>query len=128
MSAVRERRRDGGARRRRQWGSARHQDPLPAVPRVAADWVVGVGRVAVAISTAAWVTFMVASIMRDFARRGQDAGSVIQTAAFLLLVTLLALSALAYMTARLGFYYRARTIGAPARHARSIFLRSRSRR
>ena len=125
MSALRGRRRDGGGRRRRQWGSDRHQDPLPAVPRVAADWLVGLGRVAVAVSTAAWVTFMVASIMRDFSRRGQDAGSVVQTAVFLLLVTLLALSALAYMTARLGFYYRARTHRRAARATLDEFFASR---
>jgi cellulose synthase/poly-beta-1,6-N-acetylglucosamine synthase-like glycosyltransferase len=125
VSALRGRRRDGGGRRRRQWGSDRHQDPLPAVPRVAADWLVGVGRVAVAVSTAAWVTFMVASIMRDFSRRGQDAGSVVQTAAFLLLVTLLAVSALAYMTARLGFYYRARTHRRAARATLDEFFASR---
>jgi len=125
VSALGSRRRDVPGRRRRQWGSDRHQDPLPAVPRVAADWLVGLGRVAVAVSTAAWVTFMVASIMRDFSRRGQDAGSIIQTAVFLLLVTLLALSALAYMTARLGFYYRARTHRRAARATLDEFFAGR---
>jgi cellulose synthase/poly-beta-1,6-N-acetylglucosamine synthase-like glycosyltransferase len=82
---------------------------MPAVPRAAGDHLVGLGRVAVAISTAAWLAFMVASVMRDFSRHGQGTGSVIATIVFLVLVSLLALSALAYMTARLGFYYRAGT-------------------
>jgi cellulose synthase/poly-beta-1,6-N-acetylglucosamine synthase-like glycosyltransferase len=118
-------RRHGGPHRRRQWGSDRHQDPMPAVPRVAGDGLVGLGRVAVAVSTAAWLTFMVASLMRDFAHPGENAGSVVQTIAFMLLVSLLAFSALAYMTARLGFYYRARTHRRAARATLDEFFAGR---
>jgi cellulose synthase/poly-beta-1,6-N-acetylglucosamine synthase-like glycosyltransferase len=112
-------------RSRRQWGSDRHLDPMPAVPRPASEGLVGLGRVAVVVSTAAWLAFIVASAMRDFSRPGENAGAVVQTVAFMLLVSLLALSAIAYMTARLGFYYRARTHRRAARATLDEFFATR---
>jgi cellulose synthase/poly-beta-1,6-N-acetylglucosamine synthase-like glycosyltransferase len=82
---------------------------MPAVPRPADERLIGLGRLAVALCAAAWLAFIVASAVSDFSRRHETAGNVIQTIAFMVLVTLLALSALAYTMARLGFYFRART-------------------
>jgi len=56
---------------------------------------------------------------------GENAGAVVQTVAFMLLVSLLALSAIAYMTARLGFYYRARTHRRAARATLDEFFATR---
>ena len=98
-----------GLRSGREWGADRHENPMPAVPRVPDERLVSFGRVAVALCVGAWLAFVIASAVTDFDNARETAGAVIQSIVFVILVTLLALSALAYMTARLGFYYRART-------------------
>jgi cellulose synthase/poly-beta-1,6-N-acetylglucosamine synthase-like glycosyltransferase len=93
----------------REWGSDRHQNPMPIVPRPPDERLVSLGRLAVALCVTAWLAFVIASAVTDFNGYHESAGDVIQSIGFVILVTLLAFSALAYMTARLGFYYRART-------------------
>jgi len=108
----------------REWGADRHGDPMPAVPRPVSDRVVGLGRLAVALGALAWLAFIVTTATH-FSRYSKSAGSIVQTVAFAALVTLLALSALAYMMARLGFYYRIRIHRRAARATLDEFFATR---
>ena len=90
-----------------QWGADSHQDPMPTVPRVAGDWAMAFGRAAVVVTVAAWVALMV-TVLNAQIGAGGGRSSVLGTIAFLLAVSLLAASAIAYLVGRLGFYYRAR--------------------
>ena len=108
----------------REWGSDRHGDPMPAVPRPADDRFVSLGRLAVALGAIAWLAFVVTTATH-FSRYSRSAGSIVQTIVFAVLVTLLALSALAYMMARLGFYYRIRTHRRAARATLDEFFAAR---
>lgn len=94
---------------RRQWGADRHGNPMPAVPRSAGEWTMAVGRAAVVVTVAAWIGLVVTIVQTQLLTGGPGRASVFQTIAFLLVVSLLAASSTAYLTGRLGFYYRART-------------------
>ncbi|MHB1571936.1 MAG: glycosyltransferase family 2 protein, partial [Solirubrobacteraceae bacterium] len=96
------------SRRRRQWGADRHQNPMPAVPRIAGEWTMAVGRTAVVVTVAAWIALLFTVINSQVINAGPGHASIVQTVLFLIVVSLLAASATAYLVARLGFYYRAR--------------------
>ncbi len=93
-------------RRRRSAGS--HQNPMPAVPRVAGDWAMGFGRGAVVFTVAAWAALVVTVVNGQVVEGVAGDASLLETAGFLVAVSLLAASATAYLFGRLGFYYRAR--------------------
>ncbi|HEX8753153.1 MAG TPA: glycosyltransferase family 2 protein [Solirubrobacterales bacterium] len=101
------RRRQGPVGVRRQWGADSHQDPMPAVPRVAGDWAMAFGRGAVVVTVAAWLALVV-TVVNGQVLAGSGHASPLEIAFFLAAVTLLAASATAYLFGRLGFYYRAR--------------------
>ncbi len=103
MSVLKSRRGPGGIRR--QWGVPPHPDPMPAVPRIAGEWTMIFGRAAVVVTVAAWVALVVSILARAFSGSGR--ASVVETVGFLLAATLLTASAISYLAARLGFYYRA---------------------
>lgn len=90
---------------KRQWGADSHQDPMPVVPRIAGEWSMAFGRAAVVVTVAAWVALVVTILARVL--RTNSSTNVVETVGFLVAVTMLAASALAYLVGRLGFYYRA---------------------
>lgn len=92
---------------RRQWGADSHADPMPAVPRVAGDWAMAFGRAAVVVTVAAWAV-LVLSVLNGQIEGVAGRASLFETVGFLVAVSLLAASAIAYLFGRLGFYYRAR--------------------
>jgi cellulose synthase/poly-beta-1,6-N-acetylglucosamine synthase-like glycosyltransferase len=96
--------------RRRQWGSDRRTGALPATPRPASDATVALGRLAIVVTVAAWLAYVVTWFFDDFFRPGHE-GAVARTeeVLYLLIVTLLTASAMAYLLSRLGFFYRTRT-------------------
>jgi cellulose synthase/poly-beta-1,6-N-acetylglucosamine synthase-like glycosyltransferase len=91
---------------RRQWGADRHENPMPVVPRKAGEWTMTIGRAALVITVAAWVALVATVVNSQLLRGGPGRASVLQTVGFLLVVSLLAASAVAYLIGRLGFYYR----------------------
>ena len=93
---------------RRQWGADTHENPMPVVPRIAGEWSMLFGRVAVVVTVAAWAALVITVLGRAF-RPGWEHAGLIETFGFLFAVTMLAASALAYLVGRLGFYYRANT-------------------
>lgn len=90
---------------RRQWGADSHADPMPVVPRVSGDWAMAFGRAAVVVTVVAWAALVI-SVLNGQIVSGST--GLLQTIFFLLAVSLLAASAIAYLVGRLGFYYRAR--------------------
>jgi cellulose synthase/poly-beta-1,6-N-acetylglucosamine synthase-like glycosyltransferase/chitodextrinase len=97
-------------RQRRQWGSDRPSRRLLTVPKPASDSRIATGRLAIVVTVATWVAYLVDWLFEDFFRPGYDgAGARAEEIVYLLIVTLLTVSALAYLLSRLGFFYRTRT-------------------
>ena len=95
-------------RPRRQWGSDRHVNPMPAVPRLAGEWTMMLGRAAVVVTVGAWLALVVTVVQSQLLSGGPGRAGALETIAFLFVVTMLAASASAYLVGRLGFYYRVR--------------------
>ena len=96
---------------RRQWGADRHENPMPAVPRKAGEWTMTIGRMALVATVAAWIALVATVVKSELLDSGPGRASVLQTVAYLLVVSLLAASAVAYLVGRLG-----RRVAAPGRH------------
>jgi cellulose synthase/poly-beta-1,6-N-acetylglucosamine synthase-like glycosyltransferase/chitodextrinase len=96
--------------RRRQWGSDRRARALSLVARPVSDTRVAMGRLAIVVTVGAWLGYLVVWFFSDFFHPGLE-GAVDRAEAilYLIIVTLLTASALAYLLSRLGFFYRTRT-------------------
>jgi len=94
---------------RRQWGADRRVDPLPAVAAPASDKVIALGRVGIVATVLAWVAYIVSTVITRFVNRGFDGMRLTsETAGYVAITSLLALSALSYLIARQGALYRTR--------------------
>jgi cellulose synthase/poly-beta-1,6-N-acetylglucosamine synthase-like glycosyltransferase/chitodextrinase len=114
------------SRRRRQWGSDRRNRALPATPKPVSDGRVAMGRLAVIITVGAWLAYLVSWFFNDFFRPGyESAAARTEGILYLVIVTLLTVSALAYLLSRLGFFYRTRTHHRAARATIDQFFDSR---
>jgi cellulose synthase/poly-beta-1,6-N-acetylglucosamine synthase-like glycosyltransferase len=94
--------------RRRQWGSDRRERALPLVSKPATNGALGAARVAILVTFVGWCAFAAATVHRAFSYRAFDARALLDAALYMVVVTLLTASALAYLVARLGFLYRTR--------------------
>ncbi|HXB66240.1 MAG TPA: glycosyltransferase family 2 protein [Solirubrobacteraceae bacterium] len=106
--ALLRRHKQSGPGIRRQWGADSHENPMPAVPRIAGEWAMAFGRAAVVLTVAAWVALVVTVLNGQVIEGVSGHASLLETVGFLIAVSLLAASATAYLFGRLGFYYRAR--------------------
>jgi cellulose synthase/poly-beta-1,6-N-acetylglucosamine synthase-like glycosyltransferase/chitodextrinase len=98
-------------RRRRQWGGDRRDArAVPTLSKPVSDTRVAMGRLAIILTVCAWLAYTVTWFFSDFFHPGYE-GAVARTeeVLYLVIVTLLTVSALAYLLSRLGFMYRART-------------------
>ncbi len=98
-------------RRRRQWGGDRRDArAVPTLSKPVSDTRVAMGRLAIIITVCAWLAYTVTWFFSDFFHPGYE-GAVARTeeVLYLVIVTLLTVSALAYLLSRLGFMYRVRT-------------------
>ena len=103
--------RGGGTRgRRRQWGHDRRTHALPVVAPPVSDRRVAMGRLAIMVTVTAWVGYFVWWLLKDLLNH-QYSGAVdrVESILYLLIVTLLTASSLAYLLSRLGFCYRTRS-------------------
>jgi cellulose synthase/poly-beta-1,6-N-acetylglucosamine synthase-like glycosyltransferase len=78
---------------------------MPVVPRIAGEWSMLFGRSAVVFTVAAWLA-LVSTILGLWSHSSART-PIVETVGFLIAVTMLAASAIAYLVGRLGFYYRA---------------------
>jgi cellulose synthase/poly-beta-1,6-N-acetylglucosamine synthase-like glycosyltransferase/chitodextrinase len=98
-------------KRRRQLGSDRRTTrAMPMVPKPVSETRIAMGRLALIVTVAAWIGYVINWFFSDFFHPGFE-GAVARTEEilYLLIVTLLTVSALAYLLTRLGFMYRTRT-------------------
>jgi cellulose synthase/poly-beta-1,6-N-acetylglucosamine synthase-like glycosyltransferase/chitodextrinase len=98
-------------KRRRQWGGDRRNTrAMPMVPKPVSDTRVAMARLAIIVTVCAWLAYTVMWFFSDFFHPGYE-GAVARTeeVLYLVIVTLLTVSAVAYLLARLGFMYRTRT-------------------
>lgn len=80
------------------------------VPRPVSDRRVAMGRLAIIVTVVAWLGYLVTWFFQDFFHPGYEtAVARSEEVLYLVIVTLLTVSALAYLLARLGFFYRTRT-------------------
>jgi cellulose synthase (UDP-forming) len=94
---------------RRQWGSDRRVDPLPAVAPPASDRLIAFGRVGIVTTVLAWAAYLISTVITHFVNRGFDGMRLTsETAGYVAITSLLALSALSYLIARQGALYRSR--------------------
>jgi cellulose synthase/poly-beta-1,6-N-acetylglucosamine synthase-like glycosyltransferase len=93
---------------KRQWGSDRRA-PLPVVPASTSESTLLIGQLAIAVTVIGWALFVILTLTRsslggDPARPSLD----LATIGYLVIMSLLACSSLAYLTTRLGYYSRTR--------------------
>lgn len=94
---------------RRQWGSDRRTEPLPLVPPKVSEGRMAIGRLAIVLTVSAWAVYTAFMIEQQFIEGKVDsARQVIEALVYLLMVTGLATSAMAYLISRIGFFYRSR--------------------
>jgi cellulose synthase/poly-beta-1,6-N-acetylglucosamine synthase-like glycosyltransferase/EAL domain-containing protein (putative c-di-GMP-specific phosphodiesterase class I) len=68
------------------------------------------GRLAIVLTVSAWMYYVAVTVEEQFlAGRADDSRLVIEAVAYLVVVTGLAASAIAYLSTRIGFFYRARS-------------------
>ncbi|WP_235436305.1 glycosyltransferase family 2 protein [Arthrobacter sp. RIT-PI-e] len=95
--------------RRRQWGAERRSEPLSIVHPTPSSRKIALGRLAIVTTVLAWVTYIITTIVRQFADN-PNAGFrfQIEAVSYLIVVTFLTFSALLYLVARQGALYRFR--------------------
>ncbi|MGY1721436.1 glycosyltransferase family 2 protein [Blastococcus sp. SYSU DS0533] len=94
---------------RRQWGSDRRREPLPLVPAKVSERRMAIGRLAIVLTVSAWAAYVAFTIEQQFIEgKADSARLVIEAIVYLLLITGLATSAMAYLITRIGFFYRSR--------------------
>jgi cellulose synthase/poly-beta-1,6-N-acetylglucosamine synthase-like glycosyltransferase len=100
----------GSERRRKQWGRDRRTRAMPLVPQPVSDRRVAMARLAIIVTVAAWLAYLGNWFFEDFFHPGyENAVSRAEAVLYLLIVTMLTVSALAYLLSRLGYFYRTRT-------------------
>jgi hypothetical protein len=95
--------RDGARRRRRQWGHDRRTRAMPVVARPVSDQRLAMGRLAIMLTVTAWIGYFVWWLLEDLLNRHYS-GTVdrAESILYLLIVTVLTASSLAYLLSRLG--------------------------
>jgi cellulose synthase/poly-beta-1,6-N-acetylglucosamine synthase-like glycosyltransferase len=90
------------------WQGRRAQ-ALPAVPAPESERTILLGRLAIVVTILAWLAFGTLTVAKYLlAGSGGHTYGIGEALLYLVVLTLLTLSALAYLTTRLGFFYRAR--------------------
>ena len=108
--APRRAHRDGTRRRRRQWGHDRRTRAMPVVARPVSDRRLAMGRLAIMLTVTAWVGYFVWWLLADLLnQRYSSTVDRAESIMYLVIVTVLTASSLAYLLSRLGYFYRTRS-------------------
>lgn len=81
---------------------------LPTLPPAVSEARLVVGQMAIVATLVGWLGFVAVTLAKTSRGNPDDPTFGVSTVAYLALISVLAFSALAYLTARLGFFYRAR--------------------
>lgn len=102
--------RDGTRRRRRQWGHDRRTRAMPVVARPVSDRRLAMGRLAIMLTVTAWIGYFVWWLLKDLLNQEYSATvDRAESIMYLVIVTVLTASSLAYLLSRLGYFYRTRS-------------------
>ena len=94
---------------RRQWGRDRRASALPPVPAPISDRRIAGARLGIVLTVVAWVGYLGEWLFGVFLGSGhQTATNRAEEIVYLLIVSLLTASTVAYLLSRLGFLYRVR--------------------
>ncbi|HUC58725.1 MAG TPA: glycosyltransferase family 2 protein [Streptosporangiaceae bacterium] len=97
-------------KRRAQWGHDRRTEPMPVVPRPVSDRRIAMTRLAIIVTVTAWLAYAIDWLIDDFLNPVYSSTqSRAEAIIYLLIVTMLTASALAYLLSRLGYCYRTRS-------------------
>ncbi len=92
---------------RRQWGAERKTAPLAIMPLRPSMRKIVLGRLAILVTIGAWLMYTITTIMREFIEGdAKTLRFVLESASYLVVVTVLTFSALMYLVARQGALYR----------------------
>ena len=94
--------------RKKQWGAERRTEPLPMIHAVPSDRKVTFGRLAIIATVLFWISYVVATIIRQFFDSSSDFRFTMEAISYLVVVTFLSFSALMYLVARQGALERFR--------------------
>jgi cellulose synthase/poly-beta-1,6-N-acetylglucosamine synthase-like glycosyltransferase len=93
---------------RRQWGGDR-RNPMSALPPTISDGRIALARVAVMVTLGGWLAYFGTWLSKAFISPHENTTrSKVEAVVYLLIVTLLTASAMAYLVCRLGYFYRSR--------------------
>ncbi|MEQ1701923.1 MAG: glycosyltransferase family 2 protein, partial [Ilumatobacteraceae bacterium] len=94
---------------KKQWGSDRRVRPLPTIAPPISDRRIMMGRLAIVLTVSAWFVYVFLTIVQQFVEGdASSARLAIEAIVYLIVVTALTASAMAYLITRIGFFYRAR--------------------
>ena len=97
-------------KRRSQWGRDRRTDAMLTVHRPVSDRRIAMTRLGIILTVTAWLSYFITWLINDFlSPLYSSTQSRAEAIIYLLIVTLLTASALAYLLSRLGFCYRTRS-------------------
>ncbi|MFG1996546.1 glycosyltransferase family 2 protein [Actinoplanes sp. NPDC048988] len=93
----------------RQWGADRRTDPHPIVPPPISEGRITRGRLAIVVTITVWACYITYTIIQQFiAGHASSVRLAIEAIVYMLVVTGLAASAIAYLITRIGYFYRSR--------------------
>ncbi len=94
---------------RRHWGADHRSSHVPAVAPPVSNRRVALGRLAIVVTVCAWLAYFGVWLFTDLLNSAHStAVDRAESILYLVIVTLPTASALAYLLARLGFFYRSR--------------------
>ncbi len=95
---------------RPQWGSDnRDRPPLPAVAAPVSERRIMFARLAILFTVLAWLAYVVVTVIEQFVGGEADtAREQVEAVVYLLVITALTASSLAYLVTRIGYFYRTR--------------------
>jgi cellulose synthase/poly-beta-1,6-N-acetylglucosamine synthase-like glycosyltransferase len=80
------------------------------IPRPASDRTIALGQLAIALTVLGWIAFVYLTVSRtSLSGAGSSPALDFQAIGYLVVITLLCCSSVAYLAARLGYYHRTRT-------------------
>jgi EAL domain-containing protein (putative c-di-GMP-specific phosphodiesterase class I)/cellulose synthase/poly-beta-1,6-N-acetylglucosamine synthase-like glycosyltransferase len=93
----------------RQWGADRRTEPHPIVLPPVSEGRITRGRLAIVVTITVWACYITYTIIQQFiAGHAYSVRLAIEAIVYMLVITGLAASAIAYLITRIGYFYRGR--------------------
>jgi EAL domain-containing protein (putative c-di-GMP-specific phosphodiesterase class I)/cellulose synthase/poly-beta-1,6-N-acetylglucosamine synthase-like glycosyltransferase len=107
----------------RQWGADRRTAPHPLIPPPVSEGRIARGRLAIVLTIAVWACYLAYTVFEQFiVGKASSPKLVVEAIVYMLVVTALMGSAMAYLITRIGFFYRSRAHHRAPRIALDPFL------